>query len=1133
MLPMVTMPAPSTPLGDYSALRRRFTVQGSPTDGPPGEATESPSRTSSPTSQRRMSNLYRVLQRRPSHSSLNSDQGSAPLPKSRHRVTFRGAGPPNISSGRDSPLRMVSSAHQDASQIHTQTRSRSPWRVASPTMPSSSRLRNYNPFARTKPSAGQEDDIFHDAISDNQTRPSSPFMSVTRPHTGMGMHPSDLRRYVYDTSPSMPFVDARVRSSASAPTSMTQHYLSNNVVLVVEPAHCVLNMFGALQVTGNYSLSGMVRVSLPHSMDNCRAVDVQSLQVSFTGYSVYIDSSGRFSSVRLCDLKQELVPTRATLQLPPDGAPMYECEFDMFVPGWLPASFSTRSVCTFYNLDAEATLCDVLSQDLTSATTAIDATTLTPAFSTGSRRVSKPIHVHSVPNLVVIQRSREVVPIPVAQTAAFLGPDVPITSNPFRRETNPFRHLLRAEGPEPPFATSSSTSSSSISATTPPQALTANLPPSSDQSDGGRESTSLPTPTPSRTQRMNRAPLRHHTHIAKLHMPTPVTINGTTHTSLPVKLCLSVPAYSSTHATTREEQPPLIFGLQAELDSLWQQAKAWCDVRICEMEAVCVQMEKYSSSLSRSYCTAFSLDVNETTQIPSSMLPFFDDVPIHAGVCTPQSSMVAQPNRMPQPYSRALVENRVRLEQTGHQPSERQNTIERLRAYTVGPLPTMRERQAKDERRAAKDDKSQASSTPRRRRTVTNALSRLSMFSPQRDSAAGSGGSSTTHTSNYGNGAGTGSHGGLSSILHGASSSADDGAHGTTLDTGGGSTGNATENTKASYVFDGEDGCGLALSRKRVRLSFSLPLVPSHGFMALKYNTPQLLPDYESPHMRIRHKLKVKVRFGFGSSLIGTPVGMQSVVMSVPVRFSEAPPKEALSQAPPLVLPKQARTYVPSNGAPNAALPPSYVHASYSTIEGAQGHSSYLPAYTQLFREDGSRLEDDAEVLPPYPDQPPIPVAADQHMFAAQLAAALYVVPERDREAKTPAAISMLDAFNAEDQELYEMAQEVDDEMMDERLANDEVPFEDDDDMTAARTARSGADHDGGAGSPLLEMQATNDSTIPRAMDMAASPMMMVGSPASLHDVAHITHASTYTLMDQAHTVSPSPPLVQPRTMSG
>ena len=140
----------------------------------------------------------------------------------------------------------------------------------------------------TKPSAGQEDDIFHDAISDNQTRPSSPFMSVTRPHTGMGMHPSDLRRYVYDTSPSMPFVDARVPSSASAPTSMTQHYLSNNVVLVVEPAHCVLNMFGALQVTGNYSLSGMVRVSLPHSMDNCRAVDVQSLQVSFTGYSVSV-----------------------------------------------------------------------------------------------------------------------------------------------------------------------------------------------------------------------------------------------------------------------------------------------------------------------------------------------------------------------------------------------------------------------------------------------------------------------------------------------------------------------------------------------------------------------------------------------------------------------------------------------------------------------------------------------------------------------------------------------------------------------------------------------------------------------------------------------------------------------------
>ena len=39
-----------------------------------------------------------------------------------------------------------------------------------------------------------------------------------------------------------------------------------------------------------------------------------------------------------------------------------------------------------------------------------------------------------------------------------------------------------------------------------------------------------------------------------------------------------------------------MFGLQVELDPLWAQTKMWNDLRLCELEAMCVQMEKYSSS---------------------------------------------------------------------------------------------------------------------------------------------------------------------------------------------------------------------------------------------------------------------------------------------------------------------------------------------------------------------------------------------------------------------------------------------------------------------------------------------------------------------------------------------------------
>ena len=115
--------------------------------------------------------------------------------------------------------------------------------------------------------------VFHDAINDEMTRPatSSPYV---RPSTTLSLPHSTLWRDANNSSPIIPLgTDTPPMRSTSPMTAFPRkpvHQLSNNVVLVVEPRHQVLHMFGALQVTGSYSLSGTLRVSLPHAMDECR-----------------------------------------------------------------------------------------------------------------------------------------------------------------------------------------------------------------------------------------------------------------------------------------------------------------------------------------------------------------------------------------------------------------------------------------------------------------------------------------------------------------------------------------------------------------------------------------------------------------------------------------------------------------------------------------------------------------------------------------------------------------------------------------------------------------------------------------------------------------------------------------------
>lgn len=174
---------------------------------------------------------------------------------------------------------------------------------------------------------------------------------------------------------------------------------------------------------------------------------------------------------------------------------------------------------------------------------------------------------------------------------------------------------------------------------------------------------------------------------------------------------------------------------------------------------------------------------------------------------------------------------------------------------------------------------------------------------------------------------------------------------------------NGQDQPRASYTFAGEDGHGVDLTKGRIRMTVNLPLVPASATAARRDGMPQLLSDYESPHMRIRHKLKVKLGFGFGAKPLGGEGDWgQALVMCVPVRFTEAPPREVKEQFAPMPI------TVTTDG--ETSLQP-------TVSVSDPGAAPVLPAYTQLFRDDGSRLNE-AEDLPAYPGprRPPVGTAA-------------------------------------------------------------------------------------------------------------------------------------------------------------
>lgn len=508
-------------------------------------------------------------------------------------------------------------------------------------------------------------------------------------------------------------------------------------------------------------------------------------------------------------------------------------------------------------------------------------------------------------------------------------------------------------------------------------------------------------------------PMRHFLHRPLLHPPSDAGIPGA-ESGLPFSLTLSLPSHVAVDGPGSET---LSFAIQIEVgqSSLWSDVRRLGGLRLREMELSCIQTERHCSVASRTFCHAYPLPPDCCNVRPYD-LPVFTDP---ATVMAASRSLNSTEQRLRRGYNRELVIRHIEMTHAGQAPDPEQNNVERVRTVAVGPPPRQKSNVSesdnaqrigtgpgKNEHTNLSDGQPRAmihnESAPaglqsinttgptsseredsptetrnggsgRRRRAYQSAIRSLSTFATAVMTDGEGANQSPTSADPRRNFADT-------------SPNADD------VD---GSGRNRRRHRHADvpkdasraalYTFSGNDGHGVDLTRGRVRMAIKLPLVTSSASQARVANSPQLLPDFESPFTKTRHKLQVKLGFGFGNKPLGGEGNWgQSLVMCVPVRFTEAAPREVREQFAPLPIRQvslPARPNGDNAGAHDAMEGPSELQAadaagkvSASTMLASLDNTStqvsdapILPSYNQLFREDGSRLADDGEDLPQYP----------------------------------------------------------------------------------------------------------------------------------------------------------------------
>jgi hypothetical protein len=128
-----------------------------------------------------------------------------------------------------------------------------------------------------------------------------------------------------------------------------------------------------------------------------------------------------------------------------------------------------------------------------------------------------------------------------------------------------------------------------------------------------------------------------------------------------------------------------------------------------------------------------------------------------------------------------------------------------------------------------------------------------------------------------------------------------------------------------------------------------------------------ILPDFHAPFLRVSHEIRISVKVSWDQEGVsGTIRRMENVRMSFPLRFTRTP---GTTYRKPLsgVLP----SIETASTSPAVESPPflSPVYSAYSPLSSPRQVADpiVLPAYSQLFHENGERKEDDEGIwLPPY-----------------------------------------------------------------------------------------------------------------------------------------------------------------------